>query len=103
MGNRIGGKLVNHLSSVKPEPPLNLHLEMTEKGEVRICWSDPVLMPYPLQYEVKISANSGQSGWQVSQLCLLCFTTEWCRLVGLFWSSGFRTTLLVLGQVALVG
>ncbi|KAM6066616.1 leptin receptor [Chlamydotis macqueenii] len=52
---------------VKPEPPLNLHLEMTEKGQVRICWSSPEVMPYPLQYEVKIAANSGQSGWQMVQ------------------------------------
>ncbi|NXE09352.1 LEPR protein, partial [Lophotis ruficrista] len=52
---------------VKPEPPLNLHLEMTEEGQVRICWSSPELMPYPLQYEVKIAANSGQNGWQMVQ------------------------------------
>ncbi|XP_047918106.2 leptin receptor isoform X4 [Anser cygnoides] len=55
---------------VKPEPPLNLHLEMTEKGEVKICWSDPVLMPFPLQYEVNISGNAGQNGWQVVQVAL---------------------------------
>ncbi|XP_072723550.1 leptin receptor isoform X3 [Ciconia boyciana] len=61
---------VKPIDIVKPEPPLNLHLEMTEKGQVRICWSDPVLMPYPLQYEVKISANSGQSGWQMVQVAL---------------------------------
>lgn len=95
---RLVVNLSINLSAVKPEPPLNLHLEMTEKGQVRICWSDPVLMPYPLQYEVKISANSGQNGWQVSQLCLLGFTMEQCRSVGVFQSSGFLTTLLVLGQ-----
>ncbi|KAM7107637.1 leptin receptor isoform 3-T6 [Ciconia maguari] len=61
---------VKPIDIVKPEPPLNLHLEMTEKGQVRICWSDPVLMPYPLQYEVKISANSGQNGWQMVQVAL---------------------------------
>ncbi|XP_075365047.1 leptin receptor isoform X3 [Mycteria americana] len=61
---------VKPIDIVKPEPPLNLHLEMTEKGQVRICWSDPVLMPYPLQYEVKISANSGQNGWQMVQIAL---------------------------------
>ncbi|XP_010192937.1 PREDICTED: leptin receptor-like, partial [Mesitornis unicolor] len=61
---------VKPIDIVKPEPPLNLHLEMTEKGEVRICWSDPVLMPFPLQYEVKISANSGQKDWQMVQVAL---------------------------------
>ncbi|NXT18736.1 LEPR protein, partial [Syrrhaptes paradoxus] len=61
---------VKPIDIVKPEPPLNLHLEMTEKGQVRICWSEPVLMPYPLQYEVKISANSGQKGWQMVQVAL---------------------------------
>ena len=95
---RLAINLSINLSAVKPEPPLNLHLEMTERGQVKICWSDPVLMPYPLQYEVKISANSGRNGWQVSQLCSLCFTMEQCRSVGLFQSPGFLTTLLVLGQ-----
>ncbi|XP_009944658.1 PREDICTED: leptin receptor [Leptosomus discolor] len=61
---------VKPIDIVKPEPPLNLHLEMTEKGQVKICWSDPVLMPYPLQYEVKISANPGQNGWQVVQVAV---------------------------------
>ncbi|KAM9280077.1 leptin receptor [Cariama cristata] len=61
---------VKPMDIVKPEPPLNLHLEMTEKGQVKICWSDPVLMPYPLQYEVKISANSSPNGWQMVQVAL---------------------------------
>ncbi|XP_074689271.1 leptin receptor [Strix aluco] len=61
---------VRPIDIVKPEPPVNLHLEMTEKGQVKICWSDPVLMPYPLRYEVKISANSGQNGWQVVHVAL---------------------------------
>nr|ACF17729.1 leptin receptor [Anas platyrhynchos] len=61
---------VKPIDIIKPEPPLNLHLEMTEKGEVRICWSDPVLMPYPLQYEVNISGNAGPNGWQVVRVAL---------------------------------
>ncbi|XP_040465946.1 leptin receptor isoform X6 [Falco naumanni] len=61
---------VKPIDIIKPEPPLNLRLEMAEKGQVKICWSDPVLMPYPLQYEVKISANSGQSGWQMVRVAL---------------------------------
>ncbi|XP_053929599.1 leptin receptor isoform X3 [Cuculus canorus] len=61
---------VNPIDIVKPEPPLNLHLEMTEKGQVKICWSDPVLIPYRLQYEVKISANSGQNAGQMVQVAL---------------------------------
>ncbi|NXC15526.1 LEPR protein, partial [Corythaeola cristata] len=61
---------VKPIDIVKPEPPLNLHLDMTEKGQVKICWSNPVLMPYPLQYEVKISANSEQNGWQMIQVAL---------------------------------
>ncbi|NWQ81578.1 LEPR protein, partial [Columbina picui] len=56
---------VKPIDIVKPEPPLNLHLDMTEEGQVKICWSDPEPMPYPLQYEVKISANSSQSTWQM--------------------------------------
>ncbi|NXL46981.1 LEPR protein, partial [Podilymbus podiceps] len=61
---------VKPIDIVKPEPPLNLHLEMTEKGQVKIGWSNAVPMPYPLQYEVKISANSGESGRQTVQVAL---------------------------------
>ncbi|KAJ7402174.1 hypothetical protein BTVI_88743 [Pitangus sulphuratus] len=59
-----------NLSAVKPEPPLNLHLEMTEGGEVKMCWSDPALLPYPLQYQVRISARPGHSAWQMVQVAL---------------------------------
>ncbi|XP_021260137.1 leptin receptor isoform X2 [Numida meleagris] len=61
---------VKPIDIVKPEPPLNLHLEMTEKGQVKICWAEPEPMPYPLRYEVNISGNSGQNGWQVVQVAL---------------------------------
>uniref|UniRef100_A0A8C3KMQ3 Leptin receptor n=1 Tax=Calidris pygmaea TaxID=425635 RepID=A0A8C3KMQ3_9CHAR len=61
---------VKPIDIVKPEPPLNLHLEMAEKGQLKICWSAPVLMPYPLQYEVRISASSGENGWQMLRVAL---------------------------------
>ncbi|NXS51646.1 LEPR protein, partial [Brachypteracias leptosomus] len=61
---------VKPIDIVKPEPPLNLHVGMTEKGQVKMCWSQPVLMPYPLQYEVKVSAKAAHSGWQVVQVAL---------------------------------
>ncbi|NWY03003.1 LEPR protein, partial [Nothoprocta ornata] len=61
---------VEPINIVKPEPPLNLHLEMAEKGQVKMCWSDPVLMPYPLKYEVKFTANSSQDVWQMVEVVL---------------------------------
>ncbi|XP_014792619.1 PREDICTED: leptin receptor [Calidris pugnax] len=61
---------VKPVDIVKPEPPLNLHLEMAEKGQLKICWSAPVLMPYPLQYEVRISASSSGNGWQMVRVAL---------------------------------
>ncbi|PKU34631.1 leptin receptor [Limosa lapponica baueri] len=61
---------VKPIDIVKPEPPLNLHLEMAEKGQLKICWSAPVLMPYPLQYEVRISLSSGENAWQMVRFAL---------------------------------
>ncbi|NXJ66962.1 LEPR protein, partial [Rostratula benghalensis] len=61
---------VKPMDIVKPEPPWNLHLEMTEKGQVKICWSAPVPVPYPLQYEVRISVSSGGNGWQMVQVAV---------------------------------
>ncbi|NXY12825.1 LEPR protein, partial [Atrichornis clamosus] len=50
---------------VKPEAPLNLHLELAERGQVKICWSNPVLLPFPLEYQLKVSAPSGHREWQM--------------------------------------
>ncbi|NXF77284.1 LEPR protein, partial [Sclerurus mexicanus] len=61
---------VKPIDIVKPEPPWNLHLEVTEGGQVKVCWADPVLLPYPLQYQVRISANLGHPGWQMVQTSL---------------------------------
>ncbi|NXG13684.1 LEPR protein, partial [Grallaria varia] len=57
---------VKPINIVKPEPPLNLHLEVTEGGQVKLCWAAPLLLPYPLQYQVRISAGR----WQVVQVAL---------------------------------
>ncbi|NXF98769.1 LEPR protein, partial [Sakesphorus luctuosus] len=55
---------------VKPEPPVDLHLELAEGAQVKVCWSDPVLLPYPLQYQVRISASPGHTDWQMVQVAL---------------------------------
>ncbi|XP_034635719.1 leptin receptor isoform X2 [Trachemys scripta elegans] len=61
---------VRPINIVKPEPPLHLRLEMTDKGQLKICWSNPVLTPYPLQYEVKFSGNATQNAWQVVEIVI---------------------------------
>ncbi|NXN28384.1 LEPR protein, partial [Nycticryphes semicollaris] len=61
---------VKPIDIVKPEPPLNLHLEMTETGQLKVCWSAPVLMLYPLQYEVRISVIPSDNSWQVVQVAV---------------------------------
>ncbi|EPQ08856.1 Leptin receptor [Myotis brandtii] len=44
--------------SVKPDPPLGLHMEITDSGDLKISWSSSTLVPFQLQYEVKYSENS---------------------------------------------
>ncbi|NXB34193.1 LEPR protein, partial [Eulacestoma nigropectus] len=55
---------------VKPEAPVNLHVELAERGQVKLCWSSPALLPFPLQYQVRISAPSGRGGCQMLQVAL---------------------------------
>lgn len=43
---------------MKPDPPLGLRMEITDDGNLKISWSSPPLVPFPLQYEVKYSENS---------------------------------------------
>ncbi|XP_023574115.1 leptin receptor isoform X1 [Octodon degus] len=46
------------INVVKPDPPLDLHMEITEDGNLNISWYSPTLAPFPLQYQVKYSENS---------------------------------------------
>ncbi|XP_039089401.1 leptin receptor isoform X1 [Hyaena hyaena] len=49
---------VQPINVVKPDPPLGLHMEITDTGNLRISWSSPTLIPFQLQYQVKYSENS---------------------------------------------
>uniref|UniRef100_A0A8C3DSN8 Leptin receptor n=1 Tax=Corvus moneduloides TaxID=1196302 RepID=A0A8C3DSN8_CORMO len=55
---------------VKPEAPVNLQLELAERGQVKLCWSSPVLLPFPLQHQVRISAPPGHGECQMLQVAL---------------------------------
>ncbi|NXK68894.1 LEPR protein, partial [Sylvietta virens] len=55
---------------VKPEAPGKLHLELAEGGQVKLCWSSPALLPFPLQHQVRISAPPGRGDSQMLQVAL---------------------------------
>uniref|UniRef100_A0A8C9MW26 Leptin receptor n=1 Tax=Serinus canaria TaxID=9135 RepID=A0A8C9MW26_SERCA len=55
---------------VKPEAPVKLHLELAEKGQVKLCWSSPAPLPFPLQHQVRISAPPGHGYSQMLQVAL---------------------------------
>nr|XP_012622607.1 leptin receptor isoform X2 [Microcebus murinus] len=49
---------VHPINVVKPDPPVGLNMEITDDGNLKISWSSPPLVPFPLQYQVKYSENS---------------------------------------------
>ncbi|XP_058277718.1 leptin receptor [Hirundo rustica] len=55
---------------VRPEAPVKLHLELAERGQVKLCWSSPALLPFPLQHQVRISAPPGHGDSQMLQAAL---------------------------------
>ncbi|KAL9845664.1 leptin receptor isoform 2-T2 [Geothlypis trichas] len=55
---------------VKPEAPVELHLELAERGQVKLCWSSPAPLPFPLQHQVRISAPPGHGDSQMLQVAL---------------------------------
>ncbi|NXC85996.1 LEPR protein, partial [Cercotrichas coryphoeus] len=55
---------------LKPEAPVKLHLELAERGQVKLCWSSPALLPFPLQHQVRISAPPGHGDSQILQVAL---------------------------------
>uniref|UniRef100_A0A452TS85 Leptin receptor n=1 Tax=Ursus maritimus TaxID=29073 RepID=A0A452TS85_URSMA len=60
---------VQPINVVKPDPPLGLHMEITDAGNLKISWSSPTLVPFQLQYQVKYSENSStnmRKSWQVA-------------------------------------
>ncbi|NXO45306.1 LEPR protein, partial [Locustella ochotensis] len=55
---------------MRPEAPVKLRLELAERGQVKLCWSSPALLPFPLQHQVRISAPPGHGDSQVLQVAL---------------------------------
>ncbi|NWR02230.1 LEPR protein, partial [Paradoxornis webbianus] len=55
---------------VRPEAPVKLRLELAERGQVKLCWSSPALLPFPLQHQVRISAPPGHGDSQLLQVAL---------------------------------
>uniref|UniRef100_A0A8C5JX47 Leptin receptor n=1 Tax=Jaculus jaculus TaxID=51337 RepID=A0A8C5JX47_JACJA len=49
---------VQPMHVVKPDPPLGLHMEITDDGNLKVSWYRPTLVPFPLQYQVKCLENS---------------------------------------------
>ncbi|KAL2302005.1 hypothetical protein Nmel_011409 [Mimus melanotis] len=64
----VASPSLNHtyLLWLQPEAPVELHLELAERGQVKLCWSSPALLPFPLQHQVRISAPAGRGDSQVS-------------------------------------
>nr|XP_056700358.1 leptin receptor [Euleptes europaea] len=60
--------LVMPLDIVKPEPPLHMKIEMTDKGQLKISWSNPSPKSYSLQYEVKYFANATRYVYQAVEI-----------------------------------
>ncbi|XP_048207456.1 leptin receptor isoform X1 [Perognathus longimembris pacificus] len=49
---------VQPINVVKPDPPVGLHMEVTDDGNLKISWYSSISVPFPLQYQVKYSENS---------------------------------------------
>lgn len=62
----LTGSTMLYFFTVKPEPPLHVKIEMTDKGQLKISWSKPPSKLFPLQYEVKYFANTTKNVYQVN-------------------------------------
>ncbi|NWI80902.1 LEPR protein, partial [Dryoscopus gambensis] len=56
--------------AVEPEAPVDLRLELAERGRVELCWSSPAPPPFPLRYQVRICAPPGLGRCQMLQVAL---------------------------------
>lgn len=52
---------VQPVTIMKPDPPLGLHMEITDSGNLKISWLSSTLVPFQRQYQVKYSENSTTS------------------------------------------
>ncbi|XP_072540345.1 leptin receptor isoform X2 [Salminus brasiliensis] len=48
-----------------PDPPFNLHHNVTTEGEVMFTWNDSQSCRYPLNYEIRYSSNTSLQHWKV--------------------------------------
>ncbi|NWZ33859.1 LEPR protein, partial [Brachypodius atriceps] len=71
-GTALGSPLMalQPLDVVRPEAPVKLRLELAERGQVKLCWSSPALLPFPLQHQVRVSAPPGHGHSQMLQVAL---------------------------------
>lgn len=59
---------VQPLTVVKPDPPVGLHMELADIGNLKISWTSSTLAPFQLQYQVKYSENSTVSLREVGEI-----------------------------------
>ncbi|KAM9685778.1 leptin receptor isoform 2-T3 [Trichechus inunguis] len=61
---------VQPINIMKPDPPLGLHMEITDNGNLKISWSSTTSVPFQLKYQVKYSENSTTSVKEVAEMVL---------------------------------
>ncbi|XP_075391708.1 leptin receptor [Tenrec ecaudatus] len=59
---------VQPISVIKPDPPLDLHMEITDNGNLKISWYSPKPVPFQLKYQVKYSENSTTNVKEVAEM-----------------------------------
>ncbi|KAI4891910.1 hypothetical protein NFI96_029995 [Prochilodus magdalenae] len=83
-----------HISTsqlLKPDPPFNLHYNVTIEGDVMFKWNDSQFGKYPLTYEIRYSSNASLEHWEVLKV-----QHPWVSLREL--NSGVRYTVQVRCQ-----
>ncbi|KAL6458143.1 hypothetical protein MHYP_G00333730 [Metynnis hypsauchen] len=76
---------------LKPDPPFNLHHNVTTEGEVIFTWNDSLSGGYLLNYEIRYTSNTSLQHWEVFKV-----QHPWVLLRDL--SSGVRYTVQVRCQ-----
>lgn len=59
----------------RPDPPVNLHYNVTTEGEVIFRWSSTQPDSNAINYEIRYSSNSSLQQWEV--IGLICWSDEY--------------------------
>ncbi|XP_006879902.1 PREDICTED: leptin receptor-like [Elephantulus edwardii] len=85
---------VQPINIIKPDPPSDVHMEITDSGNLNISWASPISVPFQLKYQVKYSENTTTNVKEATEIVLTTYLQANSVLPGATYEGRVRTMRL---------